>query len=124
MLPSQPSNSKLFLNLFYFSHLVDEFCKDSLEIIDTESKRSLWRGCSELTRLVQVPSLSHQIEVRWNSEIDIRECTKMDFLSSFLSPPFLYATLCNITKLHKHALAPCRLFSGPSLRTFFQRGDS
>lgn len=44
---------------------VDDFCKDSLEIVDVGSRRSLYRGCSEISRPVQVQSFSNNVEVSW-----------------------------------------------------------
>ncbi|CAG9805629.1 unnamed protein product [Chironomus riparius] len=54
---------KMMLTILDLHLRVDEYCKDSLEIIDLENKKSLWRGCSELTRPIQLQSLSHQIEI-------------------------------------------------------------
>ncbi|XP_070496106.1 uncharacterized protein [Chironomus tepperi] len=54
---------KMMLTILDLHLRVDEYCKDTLEIIDLEYKKSLWRGCSELTRPIQLQSLSHQIEI-------------------------------------------------------------
>lgn len=49
-----------------FRFAVDEYCKDSLEIVDVTSRRTLYRGCSELSRPIQVQSSSNIVEVCWN----------------------------------------------------------
>jgi hypothetical protein len=61
---------KILINSSFFSipktHKVDiaENCKDSLEIVDPESRKSLYRGCAELSRPVQIKSMSNTVEVR------------------------------------------------------------
>lgn len=42
---------------------VDDFCKDSLEIVDVDNRRTLYRGCSELSRPIRVQSFSSNVEV-------------------------------------------------------------
>lgn len=51
----------------YLVCTVDEYCKDSLEIVDVMNRRTLYRGCSELSRPIQVQSLSNSVEVSLKS---------------------------------------------------------
>lgn len=66
---------------------VDDFCKDSLEIIDVLSRKTLYRGCSELSRPIQVQSSTNSVEVR---SPEFSSFTFMSQNFSFLSflPPF------------------------------------
>ena len=46
------------------SILDDDFCKDYLEISDVGGRRvSLYRGCTEISRPINIPSGSHVVEV-------------------------------------------------------------
>ncbi|KAG5681708.1 hypothetical protein PVAND_011118 [Polypedilum vanderplanki] len=54
---------KMSLTILDLHLRIDDYCKDSLEIIDVESKKSLWKGCAEITRPLQIESISHQVEI-------------------------------------------------------------
>ncbi|CRK97366.1 CLUMA_CG010757, isoform A [Clunio marinus] len=42
---------------------LEDYCKDSLEIYDVISRRTLFRGCSDLSRPIRVQSTSNSVEI-------------------------------------------------------------
>lgn len=56
-------NLILMTNLLFLLVDVQENCKDSLEIVDEYNSKILYRGCSELSRPLQVKSISNSVEV-------------------------------------------------------------
>jgi CUB domain len=81
----EPSNNPK--NSPFRSIPVDEFCKDSLEIVDAESHKSLYRGCSELSRPVHVTSQSNSVEVSSGISLLVTHSHE-NFFPFLLSPCF------------------------------------